>query len=109
MKGNPIYPESNNNHNKSGRVSGSLGTAKKRVKNKAAFRPKMTRSDKKARATGGKKQKAGFLKVLFDSTSSIMLILIVTPLTYREIRGQRERVIGINSNIVRRSDREFEM
>lgn len=58
MQGNPIYPESA----PQGRPSGSLGTAKKRIKNKAAFRPKMSRSDKKERATGGKKKKSGFLK-----------------------------------------------
>ncbi|KAL8293389.1 hypothetical protein RQP46_000090 [Phenoliferia psychrophenolica] len=35
---------------------------KKRVRNKPAYRPKMTREDKKARATGGKKVKASFVK-----------------------------------------------
>lgn len=46
---------------KSTRVSGST-SSKKRVKNKPQFRPKMSRSDKKERATGGKSKKAGFLK-----------------------------------------------
>lgn len=35
---------------------------KKRVKNKPQSRPKMSRDDKKERAKGGKKVKAGFLK-----------------------------------------------
>ncbi|KAK4701437.1 ribosomal RNA-processing protein 17, partial [Phenoliferia sp. Uapishka_3] len=43
--------------------SGGTGEKhKKRVRNKPAYRPKMTREDKKARATGGKKVKASFLK-----------------------------------------------
>jgi ribosomal RNA-processing protein 17 len=46
---------------KSTRVSGSV-SSKKRVKNKPQFRPKMSRADKKERATGGKSKKAGFLK-----------------------------------------------
>lgn len=44
-------------------ASGSTGEKhKKRVRNKPAYRPKMTREDKKARATGGKKVKASFVK-----------------------------------------------
>lgn len=45
----------------SSRPSG-VENAKKRVRNKPQYRPKMTREDKRERATGGKRKKAGFLK-----------------------------------------------
>lgn len=59
--GEVVYPDAGPNSMKSTHATGA-GASKKRVKNKPAFRPKMSRSDKKDRATGGKKKKAGFLK-----------------------------------------------
>lgn len=41
---------------------GGAPSAKKRVRNKPQFRPKMSREDKKARATAGKSKAAGFLR-----------------------------------------------
>lgn len=55
--GEVIYPENDENSHKSSKSGISAG--KKRVKNKANMKVKMTRSDKRARATSGKNKKDG--------------------------------------------------